>query len=127
MKVAQSADEMLSFFDASAAFGRATPDLTQFGVGLRVCGRIAGNTRGSIVVLADGQRPGPLDCFDEQHVAAQVRVLEETSREHPVHLIVYSQSAEPYRRYISGYAISVYLGSLDTEEASSARAPGANN
>lgn len=108
---------------AEGTAGHGTPDLTAFSAGLETCSNLASRNHAEIIIVVNGQSEGPFDLYKED-VAVQVKALEEISRRLTVHVIAYAAPVERYRKHISGYAASVYLGEISKTDKPPVTEPG---
>jgi hypothetical protein len=102
-------DADLARFNGRLSAASDNPDAAQFEVGLRACADLADRERAQIVILANPQGASPFD-LDAKDVPAQAKTLQTVSAKHLVHAIAYGLSADEYRKYVSGFAMSIYDG-----------------
>jgi len=92
--------------------GRGTPDTQAFAAGLTACAKLASDGSKVILIVANGQTPGPFDSYDKHEVKANTDIMKNVALSHLLHVIVFAGAPKQYEAYVSGYTVSVTPGDV---------------
>jgi len=82
-----------------------TPYPQGFGTGMAVCGEMASRTSAEIVIIVNGAKPLSRESAS---------ILQSTARKTTVSVVVYGAQAHQFVRLVSGNAVSVLPGTVET-------------